>query len=359
MITLICSLNYYKKYKGNFDMAKNLLEQFLDFATSKLTGPIGDDIYMKEKVEVNSELTGVARYLAKQEQAAQAAAVTMTGVAKYLAKQAQVAQPAEQESAAPMSRVDRYLASQAAAKPAAAKTVAEPAVAVREAAAQEPTAPLSRVARYLASQAEAKPAAAAEAAAEPVATIQETAAPLSRVAKYLASQQAESTPATAEAIAEKSVAAAHETVAEESGAPASRVAKYLAAISKEFKPNVAVQPEVSAAESEVAPAPRSRVSKYLESQNKAVAEPAGIASVAQVAKVEAPVEDESVGGSDDIIRIDDGKQCQASTAKGTQCRNKANLGHIQLTVNDKKYQFSVCTQHNSDSFTPFADLLES
>jgi hypothetical protein len=411
-------------------MAKNLLEQFLDFATSKLTGPLGDDIYIKEETEVNTGLTGVARYLAKQEQAAQAAAA-LTGVEKYLARQAQAAKPASvveaktaaPESPVPMSRVERYLASQAASKPAEAEVAAEPVApqepaaplsrvarylasqtaaankpAVTEAAAepvaQESTAPLSRVAKYLASQTASKPA-ATEAVAEPAAPLsrvarylasqtaaakptetvvepsaasQEPAAPLSRVAKYLASQQAASAPAGNETVAEPAAPAAEE-VAQESGAPLSRVAKYLAAVSKEFKPEVGKKTE-TAPEAEAAPASRTGVSKYLASQNKSVAESTGIASVAQVikdlGKIEAPSEeieisldDESVSGSDNVIRLDEGTQCQASTAKGTQCKNKSNLGHIQLTVNDQEYRFSVCTQHNNENFKPFAELLES
>jgi hypothetical protein len=387
MISLIYSLIITIK-EGNLNMAKNLIEQFLDFATSKLTGPLGDDIYIKEESEVNTGMTGVARYLAKQEQAAQAAAA-MTGVAKYLARQAQaVAKPAAAptaeaetaapESQAPMSRVEKYLASQAVAKPAApaqeaaaplsrvAKYLASQAAAakpaVTEAAAapvaQEPSAPISRVEKYLASQAAAKPAAAA--AAEPAAPAQEAAPPLSRVAKYLASQQAAS--------AAEPAAASDESVEQESSAPLSRVAKYLAAVGKEFKPDVANKSE-TVAQLQEEPAKRTGVSKYLASHNKAVAESSGIGTVAQVikdfGKVEAPSEeieiseDEAVSESGNIIRLDDGKQCQASTAKGTQCKNKSNLGHIQLAVNDQEYRFSVCTQHNNENFKPFAELLDA
>lgn len=168
----------------------------------------------------------------------------------------------------------------------------------------------------------------------------------------------------------------------------SRVAKYLAAIGKEFKPEVAVTAEEPAPQSaEAEAAPMSRVAKYLASQNKAVAESAGLsASVAQIvadlgnavetaeAEVEAlAIEDEAVAveeaaaveeeiagvAADEVIRLDDGLQCQAGTAKGTQCKNKANLGQIQTTLNDKTYQFSVCTQHNNDHFKPFAGLVEA
>jgi hypothetical protein len=431
-------------------MAKNLLERFLGF-TGKLTGPIGNDIYIKEETEVNTGLTGVARYLAKQEQAAQATAA-MTGVEKYLARQAAAARPAaeavvapaaEAETAAapspapmsrvakylasqqtasrsdepvapareaalqapvlPMSRVERYLASQAAAKPAAEASASA-------APAQEPAAPMSRVAKYLASQMAAKPAevaapvgetssqvsaapmsrvakylatqAAAKPAAEAPAAPQESAtpAPMSRVARYLASQQGAAKPDEAVAAAvetapqpQPEAAVAQEDAAQEkeaeSSAPLSRVAKYLAAVGKEFKPEPPKESE-AVAQIQEEPAKRTGVSKYLAGQSKSVAESSGIASVAQVIKdlgqieepseeVETAAESEAAGGADNEVRLDDGLQCQASTAKGTQCKNRSNLGHIQVTVNDQEYRFSVCTQHNNENFKPFAELLES
>ncbi|MBL1264535.1 hypothetical protein, partial [Candidatus Methylomicrobium oryzae] len=180
-------------------------------------------------------------------------------------------------------------------------------------------------------------------------------------------------PVVAEA-APQSEAIAEEKTEQEAGAPLSRVAKYLAAVGKEFKPAAAKKPEAAsepkaetAPEPEAEPAKRTGVSKYLAGQNKSVAESSGIASVAQVikdlGKVEEPSETieiaESAGDSDNVVRLDDGKQCQASTAKGTQCKNKSNLGHIQISVNDQDYRFSVCTQHNNENFKPFAELLES
>jgi len=139
--------------------------------------------------------------------------------------------------------------------------------------------------------------------------------------------------------------------------PLSRVAKYLAAIGKEFKPEAAA-PAESVAQAEAA-APQgagTRVSQYLESQTQTVAKPATAAKAKAAAEETAVAVKEESGN---VIRLDDGNQCQASTAKGTQCRNKSNLGHIQLSVNDKDYQFSVCTQHNNESFKPFAELLEA
>ncbi len=50
-------------------------------------------------------------------------------------------------------------------------------------------------------------------------------------------------------------------------------------------------------------------------------------------------------------------QCQASTSKGTQCKRTNSLETIQKTINKQKYKFSVCGQHKSDDFKPFAELL--
>ena len=57
------------------------------------------------------------------------------------------------------------------------------------------------------------------------------------------------------------------------------------------------------------------------------------------------------------IHLDDGKQCQASTVRGSQCKHTTNLGHIQRTINKQKYQFTVCNQHHNETFKPFAPLL--
>ena len=50
-------------------------------------------------------------------------------------------------------------------------------------------------------------------------------------------------------------------------------------------------------------------------------------------------------------------QCQAGTAKGTQCKRTAQLSKIQRTVNKKKYQFTVCSQHDNKSFKPYDNLI--
>ena len=51
-------------------------------------------------------------------------------------------------------------------------------------------------------------------------------------------------------------------------------------------------------------------------------------------------------------------QCQASTAKGSQCNRTANLTQINRTINKQKYRFSVCNQHNNQSFKPYQSLIK-
>jgi len=60
-----------------------------------------------------------------------------------------------------------------------------------------------------------------------------------------------------------------------------------------------------------------------------------------------------------IIKFsDDASQCQASTAKGTQCSRKANLTTIQRTINKQKCQFAVCNQHKNPEFKPYPPLIK-
>ncbi len=47
------------------------------------------------------------------------------------------------------------------------------------------------------------------------------------------------------------------------------------------------------------------------------------------------------------------EQCQGTTAKGTRCSRSANLEAVIVSIENKKYQFLSCKQHNNDDFTPF------
>ena len=60
-----------------------------------------------------------------------------------------------------------------------------------------------------------------------------------------------------------------------------------------------------------------------------------------------------------IIDLTEGAtQCQAATLKRTQCSRKTSLETIERTVNKQQYKFTVCSQHNIDSFTPFGEFLQ-
>lgn len=54
----------------------------------------------------------------------------------------------------------------------------------------------------------------------------------------------------------------------------------------------------------------------------------------------------------------DGKQCQASTTKGTRCKRTTTLENITTTANGKTYQVTVCSQHNNDKLKIFSELLK-
>ena len=63
--------------------------------------------------------------------------------------------------------------------------------------------------------------------------------------------------------------------------------------------------------------------------------------------------------TNEIIDLSEGAtQCQAATLKQTQCSRKTSLETIAQTVNQQQYKFAVCSQHNKDSFIPFAQFLQ-
>jgi len=115
-------------------MAKNLFEELLTKANEIWTGskPHYDQkVYREESTD--SGLSGVAKYLAKQDKALQPVEETssskqLTGVEKYLAKQQGVVASISDVSSAPKTSVEKYLARQggsSAASPAPA-AVKEP-----------------------------------------------------------------------------------------------------------------------------------------------------------------------------------------------------------------------------------------
>jgi hypothetical protein len=99
-------------------MAKNLFEQLLTKAGEIWSGPKTQDdrhIYIQD----SSGLSGVAKYLAKQEQAAQVeqTAAPVSGVEKYLARQQASSPKAATET--PTTGVGKYLARQSSSSTSA------------------------------------------------------------------------------------------------------------------------------------------------------------------------------------------------------------------------------------------------
>ena len=233
-----------------------------------------------------------------------------------------------------------------------------------EVAAEEPKGPLSGVAKYLAREGKApEPASVA---------VEEPKAPLSGVAKYLARQGKAAGPSQAA-----------------SGQPESsltRVAKYLAGFeeSSSSKAKVADPAPVSA--------PTTGVGKYLANKGGASAlqyqEPKIMTSARDIepdieeeivaentvnvaeeaitlaepvsvslSNAEETISPENPKSIESIVILDDGLRCQASTSKGAQCKITNGLSHIQRTINEQTYQFSVCKQHDNDKFQPYPSLL--
>jgi len=59
-----------------------------------------------------------------------------------------------------------------------------------------------------------------------------------------------------------------------------------------------------------------------------------------------------------IDLTDDGKQCQASTTKGTRCKRTSTLENTTATVDGKTYKLTVCSQHNNEKLKIFSELIK-
>lgn len=194
-------------------------------------------------------------------------------------------------------------------------------------------------------------------------------AKLTGVAKYLAKkQQEEQEKAAAEAAA----------LANMTG-----VARYLARLEE----NITTTPEPAKTEMAAVhadPVTLTGVDKYLAKQQSASSDLPQPEAVQQAAKAKAteqkPVVEEqkpvieekkapeqavekqsppAAKKQDKIINLaEDASQCQSTTSKGTQCRRKTNLETLEKTINNQKYRFIACSQHHSEEFVPFAELLQ-
>jgi len=226
-------------------------------------------------------------------------------------------QPAAQATAG-LTGVAKYLANK---YPEEQKDVAQ-----AEAAG---TAKLTGVAKYLAKlQQEEQEKAEAEAAAL---------AKMTGVARYLAKLEGQIVTAPSEA----------KTVAEPANtANLTRVEKYLA--KQQITPSDMPEPEAKAAPqaAEVKAPEQKPVVEEKKAQPKQEAEKKP--SPAPAAKK-----------TDKIIDLaENASQCQSITSKGTQCRRKTNLDTLEKTIDHQKYRFLACSQHHSEEFVPFAELLQ-
>ena len=59
-----------------------------------------------------------------------------------------------------------------------------------------------------------------------------------------------------------------------------------------------------------------------------------------------------------VIDLSDGKQCQASTSKKSRCKRKNTLKAVNKVVDNKTYLFTICAQHNNDTFKPYPKLIK-
>jgi len=74
------------------------------------------------------------------------------------------------------------------------------------------------------------------------------------------------------------------------------------------------------------------------------------------AEQEAAVEIEETS---EIINLAEGAiQCQAATVRGSQCRRKSNLIVVEKKVAEQRYKFTICRQHDNDTFTPFEGIFK-
>lgn len=71
-----------------------------------------------------------------------------------------------------------------------------------------------------------------------------------------------------------------------------------------------------------------------------------------------PVDEQKTKTSSSNIDISNDNQCQASTAKGTRCKRTTTLEKTNITITNKTYQLTVCSQHNNKKLKPFPELIK-
>lgn len=303
-------------------MAKNIFEQLISRAGEIWSGPKTPQhaIYQDENPPA---LSGVAKYLAQQEQAA-----------------AQKTQEPERQSSAQLTGVAKYLARRAQTAEASESAPAE-AVAAEAVQPEPEPVPTTGVAKYLARLAggAAEPAKAPQPAAERPDAPEP--APTSRVGRYLARLAAGGTtePAKAPEVP-----------------PKTGVGKYLAGIPITRPAPADSRPVEPKADAKPAP---SETETAAETPSKTKRSAARAKAPAAAVNAAADFQYDEVGSKSDgeVIHFDNITQCQAQTGKGSRCKNTSNLTEVSRTVDKQKYQFMVCAHHRTDSFKPHPSFL--
>ncbi|MCF6204958.1 MAG: hypothetical protein L3J59_15025 [Methylococcaceae bacterium] len=75
-------------------------------------------------------------------------------------------------------------------------------------------------------------------------------------------------------------------------------------------------------------------------------------------KATASTKQEKAKGSASNNDLSDDGQCQGSTAKGARCKRTTTLEKISITIDDKTYQLTACSQHKNDKFKPYPGLIK-
>lgn len=244
--------------------------------------------------------------------------------------------PKPQPAKSGPTRVEKYLAS----KNPEVQQAAEPEAAPAQ------SSELTGVAKYLArKQQELEQQAAAEA---------EALANMTGVARYIAQKEGR--------VAAQTVAApAPEPKPEEVDiSKLTGVEKYLALQKKAAASPAPAKPKAPAAKPAPAPKAKAEEKPPVEAKPQVEEKPPVKAEAKNVAEtsVEEAAPQAPAAGDAVVDLAANAGQCQAATTKGTQCRRKSGLETIEKTVNDQRYTFAVCSQHNNDGFTPVEGLLK-
>lgn len=248
--------------------------------------------------------------------------------------------PKPQPAKSGPTRVEKYLAS----KNPEVQQAAEPEAAPAQ------SSELTGVAKYLArKQQELDEQAAAEA---------EALANMTGVARYIAQKEGR--------VASQTVSApAPEPEPEEVDiSKLTGVEKYLALQKKAAASPAPAKPKAPSAKPAPAPKAKAEEKPPVEAKPQVVEKPPVKAKAkaeekrVEEASVEEAAPQAPTAGDAVVDLAADAGQCQAATTKGTQCRRKSGLETIEKTVNDQRYTFAVCSQHNNDGFTPVEGLLK-